>query len=816
MVILKQTYRFLLLMFFFPVALIAQETATIHGKVVDEKGKPLSLVNVVESVKQTGVVTDDNGHYEMQVPADKEIIIYFSFIGFHKESKKLTLKAGSRNEVSIQFKKESIYFDEVEVQDVHERATNLVRIDPKTIDALPSAIGGVEGLLKTLPGVSSNNELSSQYSVRGGSFDENLVYINDIEVYRPFLVRSGKQEGLSIINSDLISSIQFSAGGFDAKYGDKMSSVLDIKYKKPNKFAGTISAGLLGEALHLEGGSKDHRLTYLFGARRKTTKYLLNTLDTKGDYLPSFNDFQTYITYDISPEWELGFLGYYGMNNFLYIPEDRETRFGTISEAYQFKVYFDGKEVDRYRTFLGGLTANYNPNKDFNIKFITSTYQSTEEETYDIEGQYWLDQVETDFGDSTFGDIAYNKGVGGYLIHSRNKLDVLVANAGFKANYNKGNHFLQWGTRYQREIINDKLNEWTMLDSAGYSIPPYNTDLIVFHDVIKSKAALSSNRYNAYLQDRWTINQNKNLFLIGGVRANYWDSNDQITVSPRASISYQPKWKNDLLFRLATGFYHQPPFYRELRALDGSINKSVKAQRSIHFVAGSDWDFVAWGRPFKYVTEIYYKKLDNLVPYEIDNLRIRYLAKNNAHGYAAGVDMRINGEFVPGIESWFSLSVMQTQQDIEDDFYIDKDNNRIEPGYIPRPTDQRVNIGIFFQDYLPRFPTYKLHLNLLFGTGLPFGPPDHELYKDTLRIPPYKRVDIGFSKLIISDKRKGAEQKKVLGYFNSIWLSLEVFNLLDISNTISYIWIKDINNVTYAVPNHLTGRQLNVRLIAKF
>ncbi|MBL4656015.1 MAG: TonB-dependent receptor [Bacteroidia bacterium] len=392
----------------------------------------------------------------------------------------------------------------------------------------------------------------------------------------------------------------------------------------------------------------------------------------------------------------------------------------------------------------------------------------------------------------------------------------MVANAGFKANLNKDKHFFQLGARYQIEMINDKLNEWTMLDSAGYAIPPYETDLIVFHDVIKSKATLSSNRYNAYIQDRWTINQDKNLFLIGGVRANYWDSNDQITVSPRTSISYQPKWKNDILFRLATGFYHQPPFYRELRALDGSINKSVKAQRSIHFVVGSDWDFMAWGRPFKYVTEFYYKKLDNLIPYEIDNLRIRYLAKNNAHGYAAGVDMRINGEFVPGIESWFSLSVMQTQQDIEDDFYIDKNNTRIEPGYIPRPTDQRVNIGIFFQDYLPRFPTYKMHLNLLFGTGLPFGPPDHELYKDTLRIPPYKRVDIGFSKLIISDKRKGKETKKLLGYFNSIWLSLEVFNLLDISNTISYIWIKDINNVTYAVPNHLTGRQLNVRLIAKF
>lgn len=796
------------------------------------KNNLLPAVNIFIPEESIGVVSDTNGTYTLKILSEKKIILVFSFIGYETIKKELVLNTGEKKNISIFMNQSAVQIQPVTVEDEQFRSTTFTRIDPKTISALPNVSGGMEAILKTLPGVASSSELSSQYSVRGGNYDENLVYVNDIEVYRPFLVRSGQQEGLSFINSDMISSILFSAGGFEAAYGDKMSSVLDIRYRKPRAFAGTINFGLLGGALHLEGGSKNHRLKYIVGLRQKNTRYLLNTFDTKGDYKPSFTDIQSYVTYDLSPEMEIAFLGNYSRNKYWFIPATRETRFGTVNQAYQFTIYFDGQEIDQYETMLGSLTATYQPNKKLRLKWITSAFQTLESETYDVQGQYWLDQIESDIGDSAFGEIAYNKGVGTYLNHARNNLTAIVGTVDHKGSYDLDNQFIQWGVKYRHEEINDKLSEWIMNDSAGYSLPR-SRDSVLLQEVLKTSIRLSSNRYSAYFQNRFKITDDDNLMFILGARINYWDMNDEVIIDPRIGASFKPEWKKNMVFKASAGFYHQPPFYRELRDLNGKIYTNIKAQQSIHFVLGSDVNLYIWKRPFKYIVELYYKHLNNLIPYEIDDLRIRYLPQYTAKGYAAGIDMRINGEFVEGIESWFSLSVMQTQEDIIGDYYyeyynkegakiykgyttddIAVDSTRFEPGYIPRPTDQRVNASIFFQDYLPRLPTYKVHLNLHFGSRLPFGPPDHNRYKDTLRIPPYRRVDIGFSKQIFG--KKGTGSQRVLKYFNSIWLTLEVYNLLQVSNIASYIWVKDINNTQYAVPNYLTGRQLNGRLIIKF
>lgn len=823
----------IILFFLFPLLSFSQQNAIVYGIVRDAKNNTLPFVNIVITGEKEGVISDKNGKYELSISSETKVIIAFSFIGFKTFQQEFMLMPGKREEFNVILEPSTIDIREISIEDVQLRSTTLKRIDPRTISSLPTISGGVEAILKTLPGVASGNELSSQYSVRGGNFDENLVYVNDIEVYRSFLIRSGQQEGLSFVNSDLVSSILFSAGGFEAVYGDKMSSVLDIKYKKPDKFAGSVNYGLLGGSTHLEGGSQDHRFTYLFGLRQKSTRYILNTLDSKGDYKPSFTDFQTYFTYDVTSELELSLLAHYSGNKYLYIPETRETQFGTVSEAYRFKVYFDGQEVDKYNTYLTGITAVHRPNKNLSLKWITSAFRTNESETYDVQGQYWIDQIETDFGDSSFGEVAYNKGVGTYFNHARNYLNATVSNLEHRGWYNLGRHFFQWSTKYQHEEIDDKLNEWIMNDSAGYSLPNSSDSLLFVQEVIKNQISLSSNRYSSFIQHSWTINDVNSILLTTGFRASYWDYNDDITVSPRATFSFKPRWEKDIVFRLSAGYYHQPPFYREMRDFYGNTYSNVKAQESIHFVTGADINLRIWKRPFKYVTEVYYKMLNHMIPYEIDNLRIRYLPQYTSHGYAAGIDMRINGEFVEGIESWVSLSIMQTQEDIDGDYYyeyfnksgekiiagfttdnIAADSVRHEPGYIPRPTDQRVTAGIFFQDYLPKFPTYKVHLNLLFGSRIPFGPPDHNRYKDTLRIPPYRRVDIGFSKQIYG--KKGSESKDWHKHFESIWVTLEIYNLFQVPNVASYIWVKDINNRQYAVPNYLTGRQLNGRLIVKF
>jgi hypothetical protein len=690
-----------------------------------------------------------------------------------------------------------------------------------------------------MPGVASANELSSTYSVRGGNYDENLVYINDFEVYRPLLVRSGQQEGLSIINPDMVDAINFSAGGFDAIYGDKLSSVLDIKYRKPKAFAGSVSASLLGASLELENRSKNEHWYYMLGLRQKSNQYLLNTFETKGEYKPSFTDLQLLTGYELSSKFNIELFANYSRNRYNLVPQSRETNFGTINDAKRFTVYFEGQETDRYQTNTGALSLTYHPQDKLSLKLIGSAYRTEEEENFDILGQYFLDQLEADLGKDNFGDVAFNLGVGSFLNHARNKLEGTIYSVEHKGELIGEKVLLQWGIKGQHEKIDDRLHEWYYNDSSGFSIPSYRDSLnpqITLNDVVISSNNIFSNRVSGYVQQTWEITDTNRVLLTTGVRVNYWDLNGQTVISPRASVTYKPGWNKRLNLRASGGFYYQPPFYRELRDLEGKLYPETRAQKSIHAVIGGDYRFLAIGREFKLSAELYYKFLEELIPYKVSDIRIRYLPDYTSKGYARGVDLRLFGEFVTGAESWVSLSFLQTEEDIRGDYYyrrynaageeiisgytFDKvvtDSVRVEPGYIPRPADQRVNFGLFFQDFLPKFPTYKMQLSLLFGTSLPFGPPGKDRYNDLLRTPNYRRVDIGFSKQLIGEDVPKKPQGKLFQHFKSLWAGIEVFNILQVSNVASYTWITDISNARrYAVPNYLTGRQLNVRLSAKF
>ncbi len=812
-------------LFVFSISAFSQNQAVVFGKVTDDKGTPLDLVNVAISGLPGGTVTDPKGNFELKIPAGRDIYIVFSYMGYEKKVQQVRVENGERKEINMSIKQNMTEIEGVAVEDKRVRTSNIIRIDPKIADMLPMS-NSINALIKIQPGVSSTNELSSQYRVRGGNFDENLVYVNDIEIYRPMLIRSGQQEGLSFVNSDMTSSVLFSAGGFDAKYGDKMSSVLDIRYKKPTKFGGSFSLGLLGASLEFEDASKNQKFSYLIGARYKSTKYLLNTLQTDGDYKPSFFDIQALITYKISSKLELSLLGNFANNRYSLVPTSRETDFGTVQNVKRLKIYFEGQEVDHYVNYLGGATLSYRPDNKSVYKLIFSGVNSNESENYDLLGQYWIGQVENNPGSENYGDVVQAQGVGTYMEHARNSLDYTIFNIAHRGSVETGQNLIQWGVKYQHEWITDAMNEWILIDSAGYTLPR-PTDSIGYSNPSQqidypftmkyfgsTNAEIASNRYTAFIQDIWSLPPDKPDFTFTvGLRANYWDYNNQLVVSPRARVSFKPDWKKDFLFRISAGWYYQPPFYRELRDLSGAIHSDVKAQRSIQVVIGSDWNFKAWDRPFKFVTEVYYKKLDFLNPYIVDNVRIRYMANNNAFGYAAGIDMKINGEFVKGVDSWASLSVMQTMEKIVqyDDFGDIADTT----AYIPRPTDQRVMFSMFFQDYLPKNPTYRMSLTLSFGTGLPFGPPQASKDKHTLRMNPYRRVDVGFSKELIGGHTRFSKKNPLRG-FKAMWISLEILNLLQVANTVSYIWVTDVFGRQYAVPNYLTMRQLNIKLVAKF
>ena len=792
----------------------AAQHAFVEGSVRDPDAQALEYVNIAVEGTSTGTTTAPDGSFRLRVPANTDIRLLVSYLGFEPRSISLNLPPGETRRLNIVLEPATTALPDVEVTDRQILSTDITRLDPRLTAVLPGPTGGVEGLIKTLPGVSSTSELSSQYSVRGGNFDENLVYVNGIEIYRPFLVRSGQQEGLSFVNSDLVERISFSAGGFDARYGDKMSSVLDIEYKKPERFAGSASMSLLEGSLHLEGRAADGRLGYLMGLRHKSNQYLLGTLDTQGDYRPAFSDFQALITYDINPRLELSLLGNFSLNRYLFEPQVQNTRFGTVTEVRQLTVYFDGQEVDRFLTAMGALSLNYRPSDNTTLRFTSSLFNMDESENFDILGQYWLYRVETDFGNDDFGQPTGNPlGVGTFLHHARNYLNAIVWNAGHSGHWQREDQSLRWGLTFQHEDIYDRLREWTLIDSAGFSLPRGPHNLLQLQDTLWARINLVSNRISGYVQNTWEFARPHGRFaLTAGLRANFWDFNNQLIVSPRSTLLYKPLAAPRWAFRASAGMYHQPPFYRELRNLRGEINHDIRAQESYHLVLGSEYNFTAWDRPFKYTTEVYYKYMTNLIPYELDNVRIRYYAENIARGYATGIDFKVNGEFVPGVESWLSMSLMQTAEKIET---TDEAGKRVLTPFIPRPTDQRFNFSMFFQDFLPRNPSYKVQLGFVFGTGVPFGPPAYERQGDTLRMPSYKRVDIGFSKQIISAETSLRENSP-WRHIRSMWVSAEVFNLLEINNTISYLWIRDVENRMFAVPNYLTSRLINVKLVVQF
>ena len=794
---------------------------SISGTITDEENNTLPAVNIAILNTSIGATSLNDGSYNMEVPANKSMVVAYSFIGYEIEKIRLPmLKRGQNYTLNIQLKAKNTLLNDVIVKDKKSRKESFNRIKPKHVKILPGSQGGIEAILKTLPGVSSANELSSQYSVRGGNFDENLVYVNGIEVYRPFLIRAGQQEGLSFVNTDMVSSILFSAGGFEAKYGDKMSSVLDITYKRPRENAASLQLSMLGGSAHFEGASKNGRFSYLVGARHKTNEYVLNAMDTKADYIPKFSDLQTFINYELNTNWQISFLGNISKNEYTMIPENRDTEFGTLNEALKLTIFFEGKEVNKYETYFGALSTTYQPSTHLNLQFTTSAFQTFEQENFDILGEYWLYQLENNLGSDDFGNIAFDRGVGKYINHARNSLNARVMNFSHKGNYNNEDLKVDWGFRAQKEEIEDKISEWNLIDSAFFNYPHPNDNIggeadpnqqIVMSELLKTQINLSSYRNSGYMQFSKDIN---NITINAGTRGSYWTYNEELLLSPRATIAYAPLWEKDIVFRAASGIYYQSPFYKELRTPEGTLNSNIKAQKSTHYVMGADYLFYSWGRPFKWITEVYYKNLENLIPYKVDNVRIQYLANDLSNGYAKGIDMKINGEFVSGVESWASLSVMKTEEDIVGDYITNADGSSSEAGFIPRPTDQRVNFSMFFQDYIPGNPNYKMHLNMVYGTGLSFGPPNSEKHQDVLRIPDYRRVDIGFSAVLKDENKKS--RIKWLNAFNSIWVSAEVFNLLDINNTVSYLWVADITGRQYAVPNYLTARQLNAKLILSF
>ena len=792
-------------------------TAVVYGKVTDEQNHPIEMANVIVTELLVGQTTNSRGAYELQLISDTTLVINFSFVGYEPQQVKVRLKTGEKRKLDITLKSTAMTLSDVVISDRAIDASSLTRLNAKQATLLPNMGGGIENLIKTLPGVISNNELSSQYTVRGGNFDENLIYVNGIEIYRPFLVGSGQQEGLSFVNSRLVNNIEFSAGGFAAEYGDKMSSVLDVTYKKPRETAGSLALSLLGAEAHVEGVTGNDKFSYLVGARYKNTAIALNMMDTKGSYRPNFTDVQALFNYKLNDQWDVSLLGYYSRNQYYLMPQSSSAETGMINAVLRLDVYFEGQEVDNYTTGLGAATFEYKPNKDLSLKLIASAYSAYETETYDIFGEYWLGQVETNLGSEQQGNVISNMGTGAYLNHARNSFYAQVYNLDHKGTKVNGQNVFKWGVRYQRQNIDDVVNEWNVVDSAGYNLPHpmhepgtmpdqlSDIQLDIFH---RTHNILGINNIDGFVQQSLTfpVRNEGEIVVTGGLRANYWGYNNKVYVSPRAGIAYKPEMEGrDLVFRLSGGVYNQTPFYREIRNRDGSLFEDAEVQRSYQVILGSDYKFRAWGRPFILTSEAYYKYLRNVIPYDIDNVRIRYYADQKAKGYATGLDFKVNGEFVKGIDSWASLSLMRTREVIEGD----------TAGWHFRPSNQLASFSLFFQDYIPNAPTWRVNLTLTFGTGMPVNDPVSDYYAPFKFYPPYRRVDIGFVKQLISDGssfRKG----NPLSYVKDMYVSVEVFNLLNIPNTVSYTWVKDVYNRSWGINSYLTPRYVNVKLVTEF
>lgn len=778
----------------------------ITGYVRDADGSPLELVNIRVKNTLNGAMTNEKGYYSLSVAAGDSIALIYSCLGYNK-AERIIPQAHSDMRLNVQMNYTSLELGEVAVTAIRKQTTTMETMNADKVKFLPDPAGGsIESLVVTFAGVSSNNELSSQYSVRGGSYDENIVYVNGIEVFRPLLIRSGQQEGLSFINPDLTESINFAAGGFEASYGDKMSSVLDITYKKPKMLEGSVSASLLGASAYI--GSSIGKFTQVTGVRYKTGRSLLKTMDTDAEYDPNFVDVQTYMTYKLAPKWELNFLGNLANNTYKFTPYSRETSFGTTESVTNFKVYFDGKEQDKFQTLFGALTLKYAPTENTEVGLQASAFKSKEEESYDIGGEYWLNEG----GNNSSADEGLaSRSIGIYHEHARNRLNSNVMNVGHYGISRLKNNTIKWGATLQFEKISDKISEWEKRDSAGYSLPQTGTGVSLISNLF-SDNQIQSTRASAYLQDAFKFRTRQGMFtLVGGIRGSYWSYNKEFIFSPRVSLGFIPNFDQNLTFRLATGLYYQSPFYKELRVSmkdqhgndSIALNNNLKSQRSIHFILGGDYTFRAADRNFKISADFYYKKLDNLIPYTVDNVKIRYYGENCAKGYAMGVDFKFFGEFVPGSDSWISFSLMKAQQTIRGTTTV------------PMPNSQGYNVSLFFQDYFPGYKRVKLNLKGVVSGGLPLTVPGKGYENGYFRTPAYKRVDIGLSYQLAG----GTDAIMDRGFFRhlkNIWLGLDVFNLFDIKNVSSYYWITRADNTQFAVPNYLTGRQINARLIVDF
>ncbi|MBO5133895.1 MAG: carboxypeptidase-like regulatory domain-containing protein [Bacteroidaceae bacterium] len=787
----------LLLFLSFAGNMLAQQgRCRIYGTVKDEKGSPIELASVRIDKQPSSTITNLNGKYSIYCTSRDTVTIIYSMIGYETRKRTIHNPVDSIR-IDVMLPSFDAKFGEAIVTGQQIQTGTMQRITPKDLKISPSTTGnGVEEIIATQAGVSTHNELSSQYNVRGGSFDENCVYLNGVEVYRPMLVRSGQQEGLSIINPNMVEQIGFSSGGFEARYGDRMSSVLDITYKRPEAFEASVSASMLGAGAYVGWGNK--HVSLMTSIRYKTTRYLLGTMDTSGEYNPNFLDYQAYFSWRPNRRWSFEAIGNISDNHYNFEPEDRETKFGTMQEAKSFKVYFDGQEEDYFRTLFGSmtLTRHFNPNTFLALQL--SSFSTKEQETYDIQGEYWLNEATSQ----------EQLGVGTYMEHARNKLRANVFNTGLRFRTKLTGHVLQAGLNWQRESIKENAREWEMRDSMGYSLPHQPDRLALIYSQ-RSQNSLQTNRFEAYAQDTWRFKSKIGLFnLTYGLRFSYWDWNKEILVSPRASLGLMPSFSEHWTFRFATGVYYQAPFYKELRdtIITGGIstvklNKDIKSQRSIHFVLGGDYTFRMMNRPFKFTTEVYYKALSNLIPYSVDNVRVVYYGRNMSKGYATGIDFKLFGEFVPGTDSWITFSIMSTKE-------------KLHGKWLPRPTDQRYNLSLYFTDYFPGTDRWKLALKAAFADGLPFGPPHTDRAKHTFRAPAYKRVDVGLSYRLIDNEDK--HLRRFGRFIKNAWLGLDAFNLLGIKNVNSYYWVTDITNTRYAVPNYLTGRQINVRLNIDF
>lgn len=773
------------------------QSFVLQGRVTDDKNNPIELATVACAAQGKVTMTSLKGEFQLNLQSADSVVVRFSMIGYKTKSRVLRRPKGKQT-LQVILYGDDVTLAEAQVSGERIQSGQTQELKTKDMKMAPTATGNaVEGLVQSQAGVSTHSELSSQYNVRGGSFNENSVYINNIEVFRPFLVRSGQQEGLSIINPDMVERIGFSTGGFEARYGDKMSSALDITYKRPEKTEATLSASLLGASAYLALGNK--KLSWLNGIRYKTTKYLLGSLEEKGEYDPQFLDYQTYFNYRPNKRWEIDFIGNISDNHYNFTPENRNTSFGTMENVMNFTVYFDGQEKDLFRTFFGSAGVKYNFSDRTSIKLLASAYHTKEQERYDIQGQYWLNQTET----------SENLGVGTYFEHARNYLEATVMSAKLMLNHKTRHHDIEGALTLKRERVTENSVEYEMRDSAGYSVPHTGQDLYMIYS-LRANNKLNATRTEAYLQDTWRFTTGSDslptLYTLNyGIRMSHWNFNGETIVSPRASIGITPAFNQNMTFRFATGLYYQAPFYKELRDTTtvnhvtvAELNRNIKSQRSIHFIAGFDYRFRMMNRPFRFSAEAYYKLLHNLVPYSVNNVKIVYYGDNVCSGHAAGLDLKLYGEFVPGTDSWITLSLMDTGMKL---------NGRT----MPLPTDQRWGVNLFFTDYFPGTTRWKMNLKLAFADGLPFSAPHRELERNSFRAPAYKRADIGMSYRVINNEDHHSRMA-----LKNLWLGVDCLNLFDINNVNSYYWVTDISNQQYAVPNYLTGRQINARVLLEF